>query len=122
MSRPDLIPIDRIVELLAARAGELARDLLPAGHREGSEWREARTAQGGLGDSLAVHLSSARAGVWMHAAAGRSGDALDLVAYLATNGDKTAAIKWAKAWLGLDGTDPAALTRTRAAQERREKA
>lgn len=77
---------------------------------------------GGVGDSMAVHLSSARAGIWMHAGAGRQGDALDLVAYLATADDKTAAIKWARSWLGLDGTDPAALTRTRAAQEQRAKA
>lgn len=123
MSRPDhLIPIERIVELLAARAAELARELLPLGRREGPEWREASTRQGGMGDSLSVHLLGDRAGVFFHGGAGRSGDALDLIAYLATNGNKTDAIKWARGWLGLDGTNPAALTRTREAQVEREKA
>jgi hypothetical protein len=120
VSRPELIPIDRIVELLQGRAPELARTLLPRGHHEGIEWREARRNEGGEGDSLSIATSGDRAGVFYHGAAGVGGDALDAIAYLATNGDKTAAIKWAKAWLGLDGTDPAALKLTRAAQERRE--
>jgi hypothetical protein len=113
MSGP--VPLERITEGLRARAAELARHLLPHGHREGPEWREASTRRGGLGDSLAVRIEGPSAGVWLHGSAGAAGDALDLVAYLATGGDKGQAIAWSRRWLGLDGGDPAALGRTRAA-------
>lgn len=119
MSR-DLISIGQIVDLLQARAGELARRLLPHGVLEGDEWREARRKHGGMGDSLSIRIKGDNAGVFYHGATGEAGDALDAIAYLATNGDKTAAIKWARSWLGLDGTDPVALKLTRAAQQRRE--
>lgn len=114
----DAIPIERIVEGLQARAGELARTLLPGGHREGAEWREARRAQGGLGDSLSVRIAGGREGVWTHGQ-WRAGDALDLVAYVACRDDKGAAIRWAKAWLGLDGGNPKALALTRRAVEQK---
>jgi len=108
------IPLDQLVQMLADRVVALCQRLLPAGHREGAEWIEARRKDGGLGDSMRVHLVGARAGVWKHFAADRAGDALDLVAYLATNGDKKAAVKWARAWLGLDQADPLTLERARA--------
>ena len=108
--RPALLPIDQIVGMLRDAADRLARDLLPGGHRDGQEWREARTGKGGLGDSLSVNIGSGpRRGVWAHHAAGESGDALDLICYLRTHGDKKAAIGWAKAWLGIEGVVPAAV-------------
>lgn len=109
--RRDLIPIDRIVEMLAARASALARELLPRGRREGHEWVVGSLA-GEPGRSLAVHLDGAKAGVWSDFSSGEAGDALDLVARVRFGGGKVDAIKWAKDWLGLDGTDPAALRRT----------
>ena len=86
MSAP--VAIDLVVDGLRGRVEELCRQLLPLGHREGAEWREARRAQGGLGDSLSVHLEGAKRGVWQHGAAGASGDALDLVAYLLFAGEQ----------------------------------
>lgn len=100
--------IRQIVALLSRDAEGLCRKLLPRGRREGDEWVEARRAQGGLGDSLRVHLRSPRAGVWAHFAAGARGDALDLVAYLLFRGDKRAAISWSRGYLGLDRSDPSA--------------
>lgn len=119
-ARPSLLPVDQIVAMLQARVDTLVRELLPAGHRDGHEWREARTTQGGLGDSLSVHLGHGdRCGVWMHGAAGESGDLIDLITYLRTNGSKKDAIAWAKAWLGLDGANAQALAQHQAAAQQR---
>lgn len=111
MTRP--VDISEIAAMLAGRIEALAAELLPAGHRAGAEWVEARRGEGGLGDSLTVHLAGAKAGVWMHAAAARNGDALDLVAYLLYRDDKGKAVQWARAWLGLDEADPAEIERRR---------
>lgn len=102
---PRLIDIGTIVSMLAARAEALAHELLPLGKREGAEWREAKRAQGGLGDSLSVHLFGDRAGVWFHGAAGKGGDALDLIAYVRHAGDRGQALRFARHWLGLDRGD-----------------
>lgn len=111
-----LIPIDRIVSMLTDRIEELCRELLPGGHREGHEWREASTRKGGLGDSLSVHLASGpRRGIWARHGSGDAGDALDLVAFVHCGGDKKAAIIWAKKWLGLAGADGPAMERAMAA-------
>jgi hypothetical protein len=64
-----------------------------------------------------VHLRGSRAGVWGAWAAGKAGDALDLVTTFADlarfrsegdRGDKAAAIRWARDWLGLDAGGPPA--------------
>jgi hypothetical protein len=108
--RSHLVPIDAIVRGLTDRIEDLCRVLLPAGRRDQDEWREASTRVGGLGDSFSVNITrGSRRGVWSHYGAGRFGDALDLVAYVRFNDDKRAAIDWAKAWLGLDGSNPEAL-------------
>jgi hypothetical protein len=110
-----LLALSEIVDLLTARAPRLAAELLPRGRREGAEWVEARRKDGGYGDSLRVHLTGPKAGVWSHFAAGRAGDALDLVAYLATGDDKGRAVAWAKTFLGLGAGDLATLGRQRQA-------
>jgi hypothetical protein len=96
-----------VAKMLAHRAESLARELLPAGRRDGAEWRCGSLA-GEAGQSLAVHLTGARAGVWSDFASGDRGDALDLVAAVLYRGDKRAALAWARRWLGLgDGAVPA---------------
>jgi phage/plasmid primase-like uncharacterized protein len=86
--------------LLAGRAPELARELLPGGHRAGAEWR-AGGLDGAKGKSLGVHLFGPKAGVWADFASGESGDALDLVRLTRCGGDMKAALDWAASWLGL---------------------
>ena len=118
---PQPIAIAELCAALNSRAPEFAAKLLPGGHREGDEWVEARRKDGGLGDSLRVHLTGTRARVWAHfAVAGargpKGGDALDLIAYLMFDDDKAQAVGWAKRWLGLADGD-ARLRRT--ASERR---
>lgn len=115
-----LIPLDRIVDMLASRIGELAPKLLPGGIRDGREFRVG-SLDGEPGRSMAVRLEGDRQGVWCDFSTGETGDAFDLVAQVLYRGDKKQALPWARAWLGLDGTNPDALRTTRRAVEIRDK-
>ena len=96
-----LVDIGEVARMLNARAAALAPELLPAGRRDGHEWRAGSVA-GERGASLAVHLTGAKAGVWADFASGETGDALDLVAAVVCGGDKRQAATWARRWLGLE--------------------
>jgi phage/plasmid primase-like uncharacterized protein len=91
-----------IAAALAVRIETLVRELLPGGRRDGHhEWR-AGNVLGEHGDSLGVHLTGAKRGVWSDFATGETGDALDLVK--ATLGlDTCEALIWSRRWLGLEG-------------------
>ena len=124
-ARPHLIPIDEIVRRLTDRIDELCAVLLPLGRRHGHEWQEAASRAGGLGDSLSVRLTEPRKGVWSHFGASRGGDALDLIAYVKTHGDKAGAIRWAKDFLGIgdgEGWKPDAQAEARARKAREDAA
>ena len=121
-----MVDIADIVGGLTGRIEALAGELLPRGERQGNDWVEASRAKGGLGDSLKVCIRGPRAGVWaffggeLHGI--DRGDALDLVAALATEGNKGRAIVWSKRWLGLEGGDPKTIKADRAAAAKRSKA
>jgi putative DNA primase/helicase len=90
----------RIAVALAERIESLCQILLPSGKRRGNEWRVG-SINGEAGDSLGVHLSGEKAGIWCDFAADESerGDALDLVE--AVKNLKTVdAMDWARSWLG----------------------
>jgi hypothetical protein len=106
------VDITAIAAMLGDRVEALCAELLPAGIREGAEWRIGSVA-GEPGRSMAVHLRGAKAGVWYDWAAGIDGDALDLVAQVPFRGDKRQAVRWSRAWLGLDDADPASFPRQR---------
>ncbi len=108
-----------LARALAGRVPALAAELLPAGRREGHEWRVGSLA-GEQGRSLAVHLSGARAGVWSDFSSGEAGDALDLVAAVLFSGDTKPAMEWARRWLGLAPGAPATMRQAR--QEARQPA
>lgn len=94
--------INQISRMLAERAQAVAEMLLPAGRKEGQEWRAGSTA-GEKGKSLGVHLTGQKAGVWCDFDSGETGDLLDL--WCAVKGIGTSdALKEAKAYLGI--TDP----------------
>lgn len=94
-----------VARMLGDRIEDLARDLLPAGRRDGAEYRAGSLA-GEAGQSLAVRLRGAKRGVWSDFAAGIGGDALDLVAQARFGGDKGDAMRWALAWLGIGADTP----------------
>ncbi len=119
-ARVTLIPIDEIASLLGQRIRSLAPELLPGGKQMAHEWR-CGSVSGEPGQSLAVHLSGAKAGVWADFSSGDRGDALDLVAAVLFGGDKANALKWARIWLGIDGADPENLANIRRAAVRQQK-
>lgn len=86
--------------MLAADILLVVAELLPAGNREGAEWRVGSLA-GEPGKSLAVHLGGPRSGIWSDFASGDRGDALDLVAAVLYRGDRRSAIGWARRRFGL---------------------
>jgi putative DNA primase/helicase len=90
-----------IARMLAERADQLADDLLPAGHREGSEW-VVPSGVSPFGCSISIHLLGRKAGVWSAWAAGDKGDALSLVEKVLSL-DIGQAMVWARRWLGIDG-------------------
>lgn len=109
MTGRQLHDIKQIVAMLSARIEQLARELLPAGRKEGTEWRCGSVA-GEPGQSLGVHLAGDKAGIWADFSTAdprHRGDALDLVAMTRFGGDKTQALRWARAWLGLERGGPA---------------
>jgi len=106
-----------IARRLAGRIDQLVAELLPAGRREGHEWRCGSVA-GEPGDSLGVHLYGDKAGVWADFSTDQRGDALDLV--VAVLGKRLGeAMVWSRRWLGLAG-DEAELP-ARATQHRSER-
>lgn len=64
-------------QILAGHAEKVARELLPNGAKEGSEWR-CGSVDGEAGKSLGVRISGSKAGIWSDFSAGTSGDLLDL--------------------------------------------
>lgn len=84
---------------LCDRAQEVCEMLLPAGKRTGGEWC-AGSINGEAGNSLKVHLSGHKAGVWQDFAGDAKGDILDL--WMAVrNVQFLDAFKQAKEWLGV---------------------
>jgi twinkle protein len=91
--------INEIKRRLAQSAQAVAEMLLPAGRKEGAEWR-AGSAAGDKGHSLGVHLTGQKAGVWADFQSGETGDLLDL--WCATKGiSLPEALDAARAWLGI---------------------
>ncbi len=87
-------------KMLAKDAETICRQLLPAGKRQGSEWCVG-DLHGSGGDSLRVHLTGNKAGVWKDFATDeRGGDLLDLYAQT-QNAPIRDAINWAKEYLGV---------------------
>lgn len=93
--------IAEIVAMLQAQIQPLVAELLPAGRREGAEWRVGSLA-GEPGRSLGVHLRPGpKCGVWCDFCTGESGDVLALIAHVRCGGDRAEAVRWARRWLGL---------------------
>jgi twinkle protein len=96
--------ITQVKRLLADRAQAVAEMLLPGGRKEGQEWRAGSTG-GEKGQSLGVHLTGAKAGVWQDFATSETGDLLDL--WVACKGGTLAeALDAARAWLGVTRPEP----------------
>jgi hypothetical protein len=98
-----LLSVGDVVRMLALRIDQLVIDLLPAGRREGHEWRCGSIA-GESGDSLGVHLTGTKAGIWADFSAEQKGDSLDLVRAVLGLGMGDA-LAWSRLWLGIEEGD-----------------
>lgn len=118
MTRP--MDIGDIAQMLNGQVEALVRELLPHGVKDGAEWRVG-SVHGEAGRSMAVRLTGPKRGTWCDfAAPNHKGDALDLVAHSLFAGDKREALRWARAWLGVDKVDAHSLpTRGASAVQRR---
>jgi hypothetical protein len=107
---------------LADRIDSLARHLLPHGvYGYGRRHWRCGSVRGEPGQSLCLRLDGPLKGRFRDYSSGECGDALDLVALVACNGDLGAACKWARDWLGLGSLDPAEAGRlTRLAEAARD--
>lgn len=91
--------VSQIKHELSTRTEAVCRLLLPNGSRRANEWCVGSIA-GEEGQSLKIHLTGNKAGIWSDFAAGSSGDILDL--YRAVKGGSLGeAVKWAKEYLGI---------------------
>lgn len=94
-----------VKQALKSRVQAVAEMLLPGGKREAQEWRAGSTA-GDKGQSLGVHLSGEKAGVWADFSTGETGDLLDL--WMAARGvSLTEALDQARAFCGMTRPEPA---------------
>jgi Toprim domain len=116
-TNPARVPLDAIVAGLSGRIVDLCGLLLPAGINDGAEYAVGSLA-GEPGQSCKIHIrQDGRAGVWKDFSTGETGDALDLVKAVLFHADrdKIQAIKWAKSFLGYDGSAEALNIQRRAA-------
>ena len=67
----------QISEQLAGCADDVARHLFPNGKKHGNEWCVGGIS-GEAGNSMKIHLSGSKSGVWCDFATGEKGDLLDL--------------------------------------------
>lgn len=116
--------VEQIDQMLVARMDGLVRRLAPDGERKGCEWVALNPARPDrTKGSFSINLVT---GVWKDFASdagAKTLPGLGLVAYLATEGDFSRAIMWAKDWLGLTGKAPdAALTAKLEAQAKKSNA
>ena len=96
--------ISEIASMLASRAEDVCRWLLPNGVREGHEWC-CGDLSGEPGRSLKVNLSG-KAGVWRDFAdSDKGGDLVDLIQAVC-GVSKADAVATAKEWLGIKDFKP----------------
>lgn len=94
-----------ISKLLSAQVEGVVRELLPQGRRVGHEWKCGGTT-GEPGDSLGVHLTGEKAGVWADFNTGERGDLIGL--WIVTRSlSLIEACREALAYLGIRDDQPA---------------
>lgn len=96
--------LDDIFDEFNRRAVDLARELLPNGHRSGNLWMASGIDDTGKSASLAVNLTGARIGHWTDYGSAQAGDdhgdMVDLLALKRYGGDRKRAIADARERLG----------------------
>lgn len=120
--RQYLHSVDQIADMMRGRIRELVDKWELRGHVDGTDFVAFNPLRidRHLG-SFRISLSGPYQGlVKDFGGDGRSWTPLSFTADLWFQGNNVEAIKWAKGWLGLDGTDPDSLQKTRRAVEQRD--
>lgn len=92
--------IPEIASMLAERVESVVKLLLPNGVRDGHEWCVGSLA-GETGQSLKVHLTGDKAGVWKDFANGETGGDLVDLWHIVRDIDKSEALREIRRYLGL---------------------
>lgn len=115
---PHLISIPELAALLKPHTLTLCQQMFPQGTRQGDSFQIGSLA-GDRGRSLSVQIST---GAWREYAPKDNrpdrGDILELVAQAMFNGDKRAALRWTRQYLGIDQGDPSKIKTHRLEAER----
>lgn len=114
--RQHLVSVEKIVDLMRARMRDLVLQWQLKGQYESGDFVALNPLRPdrSLG-SFRVCVEGQFQGLVRDFAWDKSWSPLSFTADLWFGGDNVKAIKWAKAWLGIDGTDPEALQKTRRA-------
>lgn len=116
-ARPGEPTTDQIAELLRARMHELPAAWQLQGERQYADFVcLSPFRKDGRPGAFRICVEGSHRGLIKDYATGETWGALRFTAQLWFRGDMGQAVRWAKGWLGLDGTDPDALRKTRAAQ------
>lgn len=94
-----MMTANQCARLLAQRAESVCKHLYPTGRKAGNEWCIGNV-QGEEGNSLKIHLTGEKAGVWCDFAGDAKGDLLNLWS-IKRNVDLVKAIKEACLWMGI---------------------
>jgi hypothetical protein len=118
--RTHLHSVDEITDMMRGRIRELCEVWELDGLVEGRDFVAFNPLRSDSSrGSFRVCLSGPYQGLVKDFAGDKPYSPLSFTAELWFNGDNVQAIKWAKGWLGLDGTNPDSLKKSRVAQERR---
>lgn len=96
--------ITAVKRALHGKAQSVAMMLLPNGRKDGQEWRVGSVA-GEAGNSMGVHLTGEKAGIWADFHSGETGDLLDLWCAVKRM-SLSEALTDAKGWLGMSDPEP----------------
>jgi hypothetical protein len=121
--RTYLYSVDEIVGMMRARIEELCHVWELDGFKDGRDFVAYNPLRNdSTRGSFRVCLTGKYQGKIKEFAGDQSWSPLQFTAALWFSNDQTAAIKWAKGWLGLDGSDPHALEKTKRARDTRDTA
>ena len=117
--RRRIYSIDEIVDMMRARTGELVEKVWRLqGRRDGHDFVALNPLRRDRSPgSFRVCLDGNYRGMVKDFASGEVWSPLSFTAALLYKGDTGAALRWARAWLGLSGEDPGAFAQTRKAVE-----
>lgn len=97
-----LLTVAEIEQRLRDNAAAIGRQMLPGAREEGGKYLVCGDVTGAAGDSLVLHISGTKAGLWKDWAANEGGDMLDLIGATQGLSSKAEQVAMAKQLLGIE--------------------